>query len=364
VSSDRPARPAESPIGNRGRRGPATAANSSDPLTALDDAVNTEALTDDELRYVAAARAANTLRGYRSDWAEFTSWCSEHGQNPLPAAPSAVTGYLTDLATFGAKVGTMSRRLSAIKFAHALRNLPDPTAHARVVAVWEGVRRTHGAPPDQSAPLMPPELQTVLAACPTTRVWKTKGRPAEPSLAGARDRALLLVGFVAALRRSELAALDVEHVADHANGLVLTLPRSKTNQRGASTELVVLPRAGDTDLCPVTALKAWLELADITTGPVFRPIAKSNRPLPRRLSAGAVNDLVQQAIHRTGIDRAGERDWSAHSLRAGFVTYAHLRGASDRAIAHQTRHRSLATIGTYVRVENAWKDNAAVQLGL
>jgi site-specific recombinase XerD len=169
---------------------------------------------------------------------------------------------------------------------------------------------------------------------------------------------------VAALRRSELSALDLAQVDDHVNGLVLTLPRSKTNQRGDETELVVLPRAGDTDLCPVTALRSWLALANITDGPVFRPVAKNNRPLHRRLSAGAVNDLVQQAITRSGIDRAEERDWSAHSLRAGFVTYSHLRGASDRAIAHQTRHRSLATIGTYVRVEHAWKDNAATQLGL
>jgi integrase len=254
--------------------------------------------------------------------------------------------------------------MSAIKFAHALRNLPDPSDHARVVGVWEGIRREHGAPPEQSAPLMPPELRTVLAACPTLRTWKTKDRMPEPDRAGARDRALLLVGFVAALRRSELSALDVAHIAEHPRGIVLTLPRSKTNQHGETTELVVLPRAGDTDLCPVTALRAWLDLAAITDGPVFRPVSKSNRPLERRLSSGAVNDLVQQAILRSKIDSQGERSWSAHSLRAGFVTYAHLCGASDRAIAHQTRHRSLATIGTYVRVENAWKDNAAVQLGL
>lgn len=345
---------------------PATAPHNpqSDPLDVLDAADDAQTLTADEQRYVSAARAANTLRGYRSDWTEFTNWCLSHGHEPLPAPPAAVSGYLTELAGYGAKVGTMSRRLSAIKFAHSMRNLPDPTSNARVVAVWEGVRRTHGAPPEQASPLMPPELRTVLGACPTTRTWKTRGRAPEPDRAGARDRALLLVGFVAALRRSELAALDISHLDDHANGLVLALPRSKTNQRGEETELVVLPRAGDIDLCPVTALRTWLDLSEIAEGPIFRPVAKNNRPLPRRLSTGAVNDLVQQAVARSQIDSKGERDWSAHSLRAGFVTYAHLRGASDRAIAHQTRHRSLATIGTYVRVEQAWTDNAATQLGL
>ncbi len=313
---------------------------------------------------MSAARAANTVRGYRSDWAKFTGWCARHDHDPLPAPPAAVSGYLTDMATLGAKVGTMSRRLSAIKFAHTLRNLPDPTTHARVVTVWEGVRRTHAAPPAQADPLMPPELQLVVTTCPATRTWKTPGRTAEPDRAGARDRALLLVGFFAALRRSELSALDVEHIDDHANGIVLSLARSKTNRFGDQPELVVLPRTTDSGMCPVTALRSWLALAGIESGPAFRPVAKNNRPVPRRLSAGAVNDLVQQAVQRSSIDPNNERDWSAHSLRAGFVTYAHLRGASDRAIAHQTRHRSLATFGTYVRVENAWQDNAATQLGL
>ncbi len=317
-------------------------------------------LSADEHRYITAARAPNTLRGYRSDWAEFRTWCGGGGVDPLPAAASTITGYLSMLAEAGAKVGTMSRRLSAIKFAHRAADHPDPTDNARVITVWEGIRRLHSAPPEQAAPLMPPELWDVLELCPTVKTWKTRGRPAEPDLAGIRDRALLLTGFVGALRRSELSALDVTDVAEHPSGLVLTLPRSKTNQRGDRSELVVLPRGTKTGRCPVTLLKEWTEQAQIFDGPLFRPVSKGNRPLPRRLSEGAVNTLIQQAITRSGL----EGDFSAHSLRAGFVTYAHLRGASDRAIAHQTRHRSLATVGTYIRIHTAWEDNAATQLGL
>jgi site-specific recombinase XerD len=339
-----------------GRRHPATA---SDPdVVALLDGVP---LSEEEAGYVEAARAANTMRGYRSDWREFTTWCTHHDGEPMPAAPATVTGYLSDLARAGAKVGTMSRRLSAIKFAHQLRNQPDPTRNARVVAVWEGIRRTHGAPPDQAAPLMPPELFDVLDACPTTKVWRTPGRSDEPDLAGARDRALLLVGFVAALRRSELAALSVDQVAEHPNGLVLTLPRSKTNPTGEHVELVVLPRAANPARCPVTALTHWLQLAGITEGPIFRSVGKNAKPGDRALHPESINALVQKAVARAGMDSG---PYSAHSLRAGFVTYAHLRGASDRAIAHQTRHRSLATIGTYVRIQQAWTDNAATILGL
>jgi site-specific recombinase XerD len=331
---------------------------SSDPVRVLDDVPVSEA----EAVYVAAARAGNTLRGYRSDWSEFTSWCADQGLDPLPAAPATISTYLTDLARHGAKVGTMSRRLSAIKFAHRLRDLADPTANARVVAVWEGIRRVHGAPPEQAPPLMPPELFAVLGACPTMRTWRTGNRLAEPDLAGLRDKALLLVGFVGALRRSEISALCVEDLAEHPNGIVLALPRSKTNQTGEAPELVVLPRAGTRAHCPVAALTAWMEAATITEGPVFRPVSKGNRALAKPLHPESVNNLVQAAAAR--VPGLAEVGYSAHSLRAGFVTHAHLRGASDRAIAHQTRHRSLATLGAYVRVHEAWTDNAATQLGL
>jgi site-specific recombinase XerD len=318
-------------------------------------------LTPDEADYASKARSVNTLRGYQSDWSEFTSWCTTHGFDPIPAEPAAVSQYLTELARHGAKVGTMSRRLSAVRFAHTLRALPSPTDHARVTVVWEGIRRTHNAEPDQSNPLMPPELFDVVDACPMNKVWKAKKRAPEPDLAGLRDRALLLVGFVAALRRSELAALAVTDIGEHPNGLVVSLPRSKTNQAGDRRELVVLPRgANDPHRSPVAALTDWLEHSNITSGPVFRAISKGNRVLDRGLNPGSINTLIQQAVARGNLDPTG---YSAHSLRAGFVTYAHLRGASDRAIAHQTRHRSLATIGGYVRIHEAWTDNAATQLG-
>ncbi|WP_298891540.1 site-specific integrase [uncultured Serinicoccus sp.] len=327
----------------------------------------TEELTDQEAEYVAAARSQNTLSGYAADWREFTTWCEAngYGQQLMPASAVAIARYLTYLAEHGAKTGTMSRRLSAIRFAHQLRELPDPTKHARVVAVWEGIRRVHGQPPVQSRPLMPPELFTVLDACPTTRTWADPKRAPQPHLGGARDRVLLLVGFVAALRRSELVGIRLKHLAEHPNGLVLTLPRSKTNQYGENTEIVVIPRGGNPARCPVTAIATWRHLAGLedpaAEGPLLRPVSKGNRALDRPLTAAAANTLITDAVARADLDPHG---YTAHSLRAGFVTYAHLRGITDRAIAHQTRHRSLATLGIYTRIENAWTDNAATQLGL
>ncbi|MGD7707953.1 site-specific integrase [Microlunatus sp. Y2014] len=278
----------------------------SDPLALLDEVP----LSDEEAGYVEAARATNTLRGYRSDWNEFTGWSTlHHYPATMPAAAAQISTYLSELAHAGAKVGTLSRRLSAIRFVHQLHNHPDPTRNARVIAVWEGIRRTHGAPPDQAFPLMPPDLFDVLDACPTTKTWRTKNRPDEPDLAGARDRTLILVGFVAALRRSELAAITIDDLDDHPNGLVLRIPRSKTNQTGDQHELVVLPRAANPDRCPVTAINHWRELAGIDTGPLLRPVLKSNRPASRALNPASINTLVQAAITRAGIIADG---YSAH----------------------------------------------------
>jgi integrase len=269
---------------------------------------------------------------------------------PAAAAADTISAYLTELARAGAKVGTMSRRLSSIRFAHQLRDLPDPTTGARVVAVWEGIRRTHGAPPAQAAPLMPPALFDVLDHCPQTKVWKT--RPPEPDLAGLRDRALLLVGFFAALRRSEPANLLVEEINAHDRaGPHPAAIENEPARRGARARRAPTrraPGAGRTARSP--AVQTWMDTAGIANGPVFRKISRGNRVLDHALHPESINDLVQAAIGRAGLQGG---PFSAHSLRAGFVTFA-----------HQTRHRSLATFGAYVRVETAWQDNAATQLGL
>lgn len=332
----------------------------SGPDTTVDPADSDLPLSDGEAAYVAASRAESTLRGYRADWRDWQAWCDRNGFDPLPASPAAVSRYLADLAETGTRVGTLSRRLSSLRFAHQMADLPSPTDAARVVAVWEGIRRTHGAPPDQAAPLAPPDLFDVVDACPDVKHWRTPGRDQEPSLAGVRDRALLLVGFVGALRRSELVGIRLEDLEEHSHGLVLTLPRSKTNQTGEQTELVAIPRAARAERCPVQTLRRWLELAGITSGPVFRRVTKGNRAGTAGLNPESANVLIQTAVRRAGLDPS---PYSAHSLRAGFVTYAHRRGASDRAIAHQTRHRSLATLGQYIRIDETWEDNAATQLG-
>lgn len=353
-----------------------------DPRDVLDVAQEELPLSESEARYVAASRAPSTLRGYRHDWLEWCDWSANRGHAPLPARPDTLARFIAAVADAGAKPGTIGRKLSAIRYVHRLVGLDDPTSAARVATVWDGIRRSIAREDsarsrvDQAPPLMPPMLWDVLDACPTTTTWTTRDN--EPSLAGARDRALLLVGFFGAFRRSELARLHVEDLHDDPRGLVVELPWSKTNQYGTQHDLVALPRLARPDRCPVTALEDWCRLAGITTGPLLRRVTKGNKP-GTALSEAGVNLVVQEAVRRSGrptsgvpvdVDAPGQPasrrrvPYSAHSLRAGFVTYAHSRGATPSQIAHQTRHASLASVQGYTRIASVWDDNAVTALGL
>ncbi len=316
-------------------------------------------------------------RAYRHAW-DFLSQIVEY----QPAPPGHVARFISSLAEAGAKRGTIGRKLSALRYVHRLVGLDDPTSSARVAMVWEGIQRdiarTGGrqAQVDQAPPLMPPMLWDVLDACPTLTTWTTRDN--ETSLVGARDRCLLLVGFFGALRRSELAALQVEWLHDDARGLVIELPFSKTNQTGTRDDLVALPRLANPERCPVRAVETWCQLAGITTGPLLRRVTKGNTP-GTYLSDSGVNRVVVDAVRRAGLSPTGQPvdldnagatalarrvPYSAHSLRAGFVTYAHSRGATASQIAHQTRHQSLASVRTYTRLSSVWDDNAVTALGL
>lgn len=320
-------------------------------------------LLQDAAEFATHARAEATLRGYRSDWADFGSWCLQMDLQALPAAPETVAAYMAALAGMGAAVGTIARRLSSIGHYHRASGQLDPSVDPAVRYVIAGIRRQLGRKPDQATPLMPPLLFDVLDACPT--IHPGQDGP-EPHLRGLRDRALILMGFVGALRRSEIAAATFEDLHEHPNGLVLDIPRSKTSQDASKPQAVVLPTSRTPGHCPVTQLRAWLDAAAITEGPIFRGCT----PRGNHLAAGAgsltgkrINEIVQDALRRVDVD-PDTQGYSAHSLRAGFVTYAASRGASDRAIARQTRHRDLSTVAIYTRHNSAWTDNAATTLGL
>ncbi|WP_082528561.1 site-specific integrase [Methylobacterium sp. Leaf466] len=291
------------------------------------------------------ARSANTRRAYRSDWADFERWCTAQGFPLLPAAPATVGLYLAAHET-RLSVATLTRRLSAIAVAHRMAGFLMDTRHSAIADVMRGLRNRHGSAQRHAEALTIPRLKQVL-------------NQIGDKLGDRRDRALLLVGMAAALRRSELVALDVADITVQPEGLRIVIRRSKTDQGG---EGAVLPvnRTGRAT-CPAAAYEAWLAAAGISEGAVFRGVDRHGR-LGGRLSGQAVALIVQRRASTAGLDAPAS--YAGHSLRAGFATSAAQAGMGEIKIARQTRHASLTTLRRYVRDGVLFSENLTAEIGL
>jgi site-specific recombinase XerD len=296
--------------------------------------------------FIRASKAENTLRGYGSDWRDFCGWCEFRALQPLPATPDAVAAYIADCAG-RLKAGSIQRRLNAITEAHRAAGLESPT-HAGIVRnTMKGIRRTLGTAPEEKAPALTENIRAMVDATDT-------------GIIGARDRALVLLGFAGAFRRSELVGLDVEDCTFGKDGLTVTLRRSKTDQAGASRKIGI-PYGSNPETCPVRTIQSWLELAGVTAGPLFRSINRHGHVQPDRLSGGDVARVVKKLALRAGLD-AGT--YAGHSLRAGHATSAAIAGASERSIMNQTGHRSVQMVRRYIRDGSLFRENSAGKLGL
>jgi integrase len=289
--------------------------------------------------YAADAKAPRTRAAYKRAWDTFVAWSEQQGRAPLPALPDTVALYLTARAE-GHTVATIEQDLSAISAAHRAAGLDSPRSSAVVREVRSGIRRRLGVAPNVKAPLLAEDLKRVVSALPA-------------SLMGIRDRAVLLVGFAAALRRSELVGLEVRDFEWTEEGLKVIVRRSKTDQEGAGRPVGV-PHGKDA--CPVRALKAWLGAAAITEGPVFREVTRHGRVGESALSGRSVARIVQRAAKAVGLEAAS---YGGHSLRAGLATSAAREGKSERSIMNQTGHRSAAMVRRYIREAELFRENAA-----
>jgi len=296
--------------------------------------------------FASHARAENTLRAYRSDWRDFEGWCRDRQFPACPASPETVALYLTALSSTH-KVSTLTRRLSAISQAHHTAGQPSPADQSPVPLVMAGIRRTLGTAAQAKRPLLVADLQAMLNAIPD-------------NLIGQRDRALLLIGFSGAFRRSELVDIDCSDLVETTNGLTITIRRSKTDQEAAGRK-VAIPWGREAVTCPLLALAAWREAAVIESGPLFLRVNRHGQILRQRLSAEAVGIVVKRWAAALGLD---PQEFAGHSLRAGLATSAAIAGKSERAIMNQTGHRSSATLRRYIRDGNLFRDNAAEGLGL
>lgn len=293
-----------------------------------------------------ASKADNTKRAYRADWADFLAWCQATGRQALPATAETLCLYLTDRAAT-CKVSTLQRRLSAISQAHQVAGHGTPTTHPGVRATWQGIRRVKGTAPEGKAPALTADVRAMVGTL-------------FADLLGARDRALLLVGFAGAFRRSELVGLNREDVAIGLQGVTVTLRRSKTDQEGAGRQ-VGIPYGSRAATCPVRALTRWLEASGITEGPLFRSVNRHGQLQAGRLSDRAVALVVKRCAASAGLDA---KRYAGHSLRAGLATSAAAAGVGEKAIMDQTGHRSVQMVRRYIRRGSLFQNNAAGMVGL
>ncbi len=298
--------------------------------------------------YAREAKAPNTRRAYRADWADFTAWCATHALAALPAAPETVALYLAARAA-DRKTSTLARRLTAIAQAHTTAGHASPTTHPSVRQVVAGIRRAKGTAQHGKAAAVTREVRAMCEALPPT-----------PALRRQRDTALLLVGFAGAFRRSELVALNVGDVRWTMEGLEVTIRRGKTDQESHGRK-IGLPYGSTPTSCPVRALRAWLDAAGIAEGPLFRGITRHDQLLHDWLSDKGVARVVKRAAAAAGLDPAL---YSGHSLRAGLATAAAQAGISERAIMAQIGHKSIPMVRKYIRDGSLWRENAAAGVGL
>jgi integrase len=319
--------------------------------------------------FAARARSANTRRAYRADWADFCDWCDERGLSALPASVETVALYIASRAE-GAdgrlplKVSTLTRRLAAISQAHKGAGHESPALRSRepLHSVWGGIVRTKGTAREKVAPTLTDDVVAMVAHC--TYDGEGDGT-AGAALRARRDRALLLMGFAGALRRSELVAIRTDHLAFGPDGLRLQIPKSKADQAGAG-QAIGIAYGDRVETCPVRALQAYVraasaELGEPLAGPVFRKVDRWGHLGKRALTSGTVARIVKRYAGLAGLDPAA---YAGHSLRAGFATQAARSGKPERAIQRHTRHKSTEMLREYIREGTLFEENPSEGIGL
>jgi site-specific recombinase XerD len=294
--------------------------------------------------YVSKATAESTRRAYASDWRIFTAWCESRALPALPSNPPTVAAFLAAEADAGTASSTIGRRLAAIVFAHRVANFLAPTSQAGGILVettMRGIRRDRrGVPPAKKQAADGDVLRDMLRSI------------VGDDLRSARDRALLAVGMGGAFRRSELVAINSMHVTIVEAGLQIFIPISKTDKFGDG-QSVVIPDGKR--IAPVTLYKTWIERASITDGPVFRKLTPQGRRTEKPMSARGVARVVKARAEAAGYD---PHLFSAHSLRAGFLTEAARQGANVFRMRDHSRHKSLEMVAEYVRNHELFRDHA------
>ncbi|MFC5475599.1 site-specific integrase [Paraherbaspirillum soli] len=298
-------------------------------------------LTAQHRAFLVAATSDNTRRAYRSAIRHFLAW-----GGVLPSDEAAMIRYLLAYAQ-SLNPRTLALRLTALSQWHVHQGFADPASTPTVRKTLAGIERIHGKPKKKAKALPLEDLERIVAHLAGLNTLNAK-----------RDSALLQIGYFGGYRRSEIVTLQVEHVAWEPEGIVITLPRSKTDQQGAGI-IKAIPY-GDGACCPATALRAWLAAAGIASGSLFRPVNKWSEVGTDALHAGSVNTILAGCAKLAGLDYVPQL--SSHSLRRGMATSAHRAGADFRDIKRQGGWRHDGTVQGYIEEADRFEENAAGSL--
>ena len=298
-------------------------------------------------RLLEASVAPETRRAYSSRLRRFAGWCRDKGFSPAyPIEPDILAMFITDMAEDGLSYATIEQTMAAISTTHKAQGLPSPTESLLVKKILKGCRREYGTshkrPDAATVEIIRYLLNTI---------------PDDNSPKNLRDRAIIALGFAGAFRRSELCAIDIEHLKWFFRGtqevLLIELHRSKTDQERRGMTKAIFP-SSDSSVSPTALLKKWLNIRD-TEGALFTRILKGNHVTTDRLTSQSIRLIVKQTAAKAGLSL----DLTAHSLRSGFVTTAIRQGKSERSIMNQTGHKSTQVLREYFMREDAIEDNAA-----
>ena len=303
-----------------------------------------KSLHEATLNNLKSSKSNNTLRAYKSDFKDFGSFCAKHGLNSLPSEPKIVSIYLTHLSK-SFKISTLRRRLVSISMVHKLKGHYLDTKHPIIVENLMGIRRVKGSIQKGKKPLLINNLKLIINVINEQNIDEIKKL---------RDKSIILIGFGGGFRRTELVSLDYEDLEFVTEGLKIVIKKSKTDQYGEGT-IKGLPYFANTEYCPVTSLKKWLEISKIKTGPIFRRFIKGSSLTNKRITDQTVVLLIKNYLNLAGIDNS---NFSGHSLRSGFATVAAESGADERSIMAMTGHKSNQMVRRYIREANIFKNNA------
>lgn len=290
-------------------------------------------------QFIIESTSEATRKAYRSDLTIFVGWCSERGFEAMPAQPAAIADFLAHQANDGVSPSTLNRRIAAIRYAHEAAGMTSPTGDKLVSSTLKGIKRNVGAKVEKKAAATVDKIYQMIAQCNTKTIQ------------GKRDKAILLLGFAGAFRRSELVALQVSDIEFVQDGARITIRRSKTDQEGEGHVIAIYD--GKLNVCGI--LKDYLQAAGISDGALFRPITKSDKTRDQAITDKSIAAIVKRYAEAAGLN---PDDFSGHSLRAGFITSAAEAGANLFKIMDISRHKSVQTVKGYVRNAEMFKDHA------